>query len=386
MRQAGFSGRIVMVGDEPWRPYERPPLSKAALTDPALPEPQYFHAESKYAELGVEIMRGVRAEAIDVQARRVRLGDGTPLPFERLLIATGGRARQLTIPGAKFAHTLRTYDEAKALRGALAQVAHVVCIGAGVIGLEIASSARKGGAAVTVLEAAALPMGRCVSREGAEYIDALHKSNGVEIRYGIGAAAIEQAAGNMFRVVASDGSHIECGLVVAAVGMERNDQLARDAGIATANGILVDETGQSSIPGIYAAGDVAAFKHADTGKHVRLESWQHAQNHGVTVGKTMAGTPTRYDDIPWFWTDQHGVNFQVLGLPAEAARTVVRPRSDASPFTCLHLSEDGTICGMTAANNPRDIRAGKTFVKQKLKADPALVADPAVPFQKIAVR
>lgn len=381
MRKQGFAGRILMIGAETYRPYERPPLSKNVLTASPLPAPQYFHDEGKFRQLDIDFVPGVVAEEIDLAAARIRFSGGQA-PFDKLLIATGGRARRLDIPGADLAISLRTYDEACRIRDALARTPRVVCIGAGVIGLEIASSARRLGCAVTVLEAGPAPMGRCVSREGADFIEGLHRSAGVEIRYGVKVVAIE-GTDSALSVICADSDSVEGQLVVSAVGLRRNDELAQAAGIATSNGILVDAFGQSSADSVYAAGDVAAFMSPSAGTHLRLESWQHAQNHGAAVGRAICGAGSAYDEIPWFWTDQHGINLQVLGAAAEAARTVVRPADDGSPFTALHLADDDTILGLSAANNPRAIRTAKSLIRQRARIDPALAADPGLPLANI---
>jgi len=325
MRQAGFTGRILLLGDETWRPYERPPLSKAALTADAEPEPLYFHPADRYAELGIELMLGASVEAVLPKEGRVRLRDGRSLPYDRLLLATGGRARHLPFPGGEHALYLRTLEDARLIRARLRHARRVACIGAGVIGLELASSAHALGATVTVLEAAAAPMGRCVSPEGAAFVARLHRAAGVTLRVNVG---------------------------------------------------------RTSEPGIYAAGDVAAFFHPLYGRRIRLESWRHAQNHGLAVGKAMCGETIPYDDVPWFWTDQHGVNLQVAGLPAEAVHTVVR-QDTAKGFAAVHLDADGGVVGVTAAGNPREIRAGTALIRAHAKPDRARLADPSVPLQSL---
>ena len=200
----------------------------------------------------------------------------------------------------------------------------MLCIGAGVIGLEIASSARARGCEVTVLEALPRAMGRAVSPEGAAFIEALHRDAGVALHFEVIVDRLDQAADGGVAVTCRDGRRFAADLVVAGVGMQRNLALAEAAGLALEGGIVVDECGRTSAPDIYAAGDVTAFFHPLFGRRLRLESWRHAQNHGIAVGKAMCGDTTPYDDVPWFWTDQHGVNLQVAGLPADAARTVVR--------------------------------------------------------------
>ncbi|MDE2582930.1 MAG: FAD-dependent oxidoreductase [Rhodospirillales bacterium] len=382
MRQAGFGGRIVLIGAEAHRPYERPPLSKSVLTAAVEPAVSWFHDPSRYLDLQIDLLLGTAAASIDVAARRVVLRDGREIAWDRLLLATGGRARPLAVPGGERALLLRTLEDARAIRARLDGARRVVCIGAGVIGLEIAASARARGAAVTVLEAADRPMGRSVSAEGAAFVAGLHRANGVDLRCGVAVAAIERQGDGSEVVACADGAAFPADLVVAGVGMERNLALAEAAGIATDRGVLVDEHTRTSAEGVFAAGDVAAFPHPLFGPRLRLESWRHAQNHGIAAGQAMAGAGKPYDDIPWFWTDQFGVNLQVAGLPALAARTVVRV--DAPPaFVAVHLTADDRVVGVTAAGAPRDIRAGTALIRAGRTADAAQLADPAVPLQKL---
>lgn len=384
MRQAGFTGRILVVGEETWLPYERPPLSKAMLTADPQPGVQHFHDPAKYEAQRIEFLLGMPVVFLDVASRRIELGDGRVLSYDRLLLATGGRARLLGVPGGERALLLRTVDQALALRQRLASARRVVCIGAGVIGLEIAASARALGAEVTVLEAALAPMGRSVSPEGARFISELHARHGVVLRCGVIVKALEREADRSERVIYGEAEAVPADIVVAGVGMERHLALAEQAGLDVDGGIVVDAFGQTSAPGVYAAGDVAAFPHPLYGQRLlRLESWRHAQNHGIAVGRAMAGAPVAYDDVPWFWTDQHGVNLQVAGLPTEAARTLLR---GPGAFTAIHLAEDGTVVGITAADNAREIRAGTALIKARARPDPARLEDAAVPLQSLIPR
>ncbi len=383
MRQAGFAGRIVVLGEERWRPYERPPLSKAMLTAEPEPGVPYFHDAAKYQAQQIEFLLDCPVIALDVPGRRVALGDGRALSYDRLLLATGGRARHLGVPGGERALVLRTIDHAHAIRARLADARRVVCIGAGVIGLEIAASARARGAAVTVLEAGPAPMGRCVSPEGARFVAGLHARAGVDLRCNVIVEALERGPGGIEHVLCQGAPAVPADLVVAGIGMNRHLTLAEQADLTIDGGIVVDEQGRTSVPEVYAAGDVAAFPHPLYGRLVRLESWRHAQNHGIAVGRAMAGAPVPYDDVPWFWTDQHGVNLQVAGLPAEASRTVLR---GSGAFTAIHLNEGGVVVGVTAADNPREIRAGTALIKARARPDPARLADPAVPLQSLIPR
>jgi 3-phenylpropionate/trans-cinnamate dioxygenase ferredoxin reductase component len=385
MRQAGFAGRIVLIGEETWRPYERPPLSKAMLTAEPAPDVQYFHPAAKYAEQDIELMLGMGVEELDPVAHRVVLADGRALDYDRVLLATGGRARRLGVPGGEHALTLRTLEDGLAIRGRLAAARRVVCIGAGVIGLEIAASARTRGAEVTVLETLAGAMGRAVSPEGARFVERLHRDAGVDVRFAVGVERIAAEADG-FIVECRDGAVFPADLVIAGVGMQRNLALAELADLAIEGGIVVDALGRTSAEDVFAAGDVAAFFHPLFGRRLRLESWRHAQNHGIAVGKAMCGDTTPYDDVPWFWTDQLGVNLQVAGLPAEAARTIVRVDTPPSGFVAVHLAEDDRVIGVTAANAPREIRAGQALIRSGKPVDVFRVADAAVPLQQLIPR
>jgi 3-phenylpropionate/trans-cinnamate dioxygenase ferredoxin reductase subunit len=386
MRQAGFDGRILLIGDEPWRPYERPPLSKATLTDEPEPPIAYFHAAERYAEQRIELLLGTAVTELHAEDHRVKLSDGRTLSYERLLLTVGGRARRLPIHGADKALYLRTIEDARLIRARLAAARHVVCIGAGVIGLEIASSARRRGAEVTVLEALPRAMGRSVSREGAQFIETVHRAAGVMLHFDVIVDAIEETSSGEMRVVRRGGGEFNGDLVIAGVGMQRNLVLAERSGLAVEGGIVVDELGRTGAADVYAAGDITAFQHPLFARRLRLESWRHAQNHGIAVGKAMCGETAPYDDIPWFWTDQHGVNLQVAGLPADAARTIVRANTPPNAFTAVHLAEDGCVIGVTAANNPREIRAGQALIKARRPVDPAVLADPGTPLQRLIGR
>jgi NADPH-dependent 2,4-dienoyl-CoA reductase/sulfur reductase-like enzyme len=386
MRQAGFEGPILLIGEEPWRPYERPPLSKAMLTDDPEPVVTYFHTEERYAEMRIELLLGAAVTEIDTSGHSIRLADGRSYDYQRLLLTMGGRARHLPIHGGDKAHYLRTIEDARAIRVLLATARHVVCMGAGVIGLEIASSARQRGCDVTALEALPRAMGRSVSPEGAQFIESLHRNAGVALHFGVIVDAIENTSSGRFCVTCRGGGEFIGDLVIAGVGMQRNLTLAEHANLALEGGIVVDELGQTSASDVYAAGDITAFHHPVFDRRLRLESWRHAQNHGIAVGKAMCGDATPYADIPWFWTDQHGVNLQVTGLPADAARTIVRANAPPKVFTAVHLAEDSSVIGVTAANNPQEIRAGQALIKSRRSVDPVAIANPNVSLQRLIGR
>lgn len=378
MREADFAGRILMVGEEPHRPYERPPLSKELLTVDPEPPVAYFHDARRYQENAIDLMLGTRVAAVDPTAHRVALSDGRNIPFDRLLFATGSRPRRLDIRGGETILYLRTLEDARHIRARLVPNSRIVCIGAGVIGLEIASSARKRGCEVTVIEAAGGAMGRMLAPEMADYMVRLHRANGVALHFNAGVTAVEGE-----RVICNGAPTLFADCVIAGIGVLRNTELAEAAGIAVDRGIVTDEFGRTSAPDIFAAGDVAAFWHPLFQRHLRLESWRHAQNHGLAVGRVMAGGTKPYDEIPWFWTDQHGVNVQVAGLPEECVRTVPRGEMEAPSFAAFHLDAENRLVAATGVNAPREVRAAQSIIRARRPVDPAALADVKTPLQRL---
>jgi NADPH-dependent 2,4-dienoyl-CoA reductase/sulfur reductase-like enzyme len=378
MRAARFGGRILLIGDEAERPHERPPLSKDMLTAPEEPGLSYFHSEARYAESSVELLCGVAVDVIEPEAHMLRLADGQRLSYTRLLLATGGRARSLALPGAEQVLYLRTVDDARRIRARLMPGTRIVCIGAGVIGLEIAASARARGCDVTVIEAAATVMGRSLTQNMAEWLAQLHRDAGVVLRLSTTVAAI--TAGH---VVCSNGDAIPADAVIAGIGMERNTGLAEAAGITLDGGIAVDEHGRTSAADVFAAGDVAAFWVPRLRRRMRLESWRHAQDHGIAVGRAMVGVPSTYDEVPWFWTDQHGVNLQVAGSAEGVARIVIRGDAQGASFSSWNLDHSGALIGAVGVNAPRDVRAAQSLIRAGVAIDPALLADQGVPLQRL---
>lgn len=379
MREAGYPGHILLLGDEAHAPYERPPLSKTALTGEALPVATHFYPQSRYAERDITLLLGVAAVGLDPAGRRLHMADGRTLAFDQLLLATGGRARRLTGHGSGRVLSLRTLDDAHALHRQLLGSRPLVCIGAGVIGLEVASSARARGGAVTVIEAAPRVMGRAATEHIAGRLVRLHCNHGVRLLLSTEVAAIEDA-----HVACADGTRIEADIVVAGIGMDRNVALAEQAGLELDAGIVVDAWGATSAPGIFAAGDVAAFWHPRLGRRLRLESWRHAQNHGIAVGRVMAGGREPYDEVPWFWTDQHGVNLQVAGLPDDTMTAVFRGDPEGDSFSVFHLDADGRMLGATGWNAPRDVRAGTMLIGCGRPVASAALRDASVNLQSYA--
>ncbi|MBB5755186.1 NAD(P)/FAD-dependent oxidoreductase [Prosthecomicrobium pneumaticum] len=385
MREAGFAGRIMLVGDEPHLPYERPPLSKEVIVSEAEPAPTFIGSAERFASLGITLRLGTAVEAIDPKAQRLLLSTGETLAYDRLLLATGGTARRLPVPGAEHALGLRTLDEARLIRARLKAARAVVCIGAGVIGLEIAASAGALGCTVTVIEAGQGAMERCLVPEIARFMEAVHRDAGTTLRFGEAVAGIERLGDGRFCVATRSGPAVEADCVIAGIGLERNVALAKSAGLGGEGAIDVDAFGRTSDGAIYAAGDVAAFWHPLFKARLRLENWRHAQNHGTAVGRAMAGGTEPYADLPWFWTDQFGINLQVCGFPLRAAETVIRGDLATRSFVALHLDAAGTVIAATTANRGRDMRAAMKLITAGRPIDRRKVADEAVPTQALAL-
>lgn len=383
IRQARFRGRILILGDESLQPYERPPLSKDVLVGEKV-APTFLCREARYAEQDVEVQLNALAAEIDLDTQRLHLANGGTVAYDKLLLATGGRPRQLTIPGGEHVSYLRTYAQALKMRTALRGARRVLCIGGGVIGLEIAASARALGCEVIVVESGPFLMGRCLAQSEATFIQGLHEDAGVDVRLSTSIVGVERnASTRALNATLSDGGIVDADYVVAGIGMERNVELAAAAGIAVENGILVDESGRTSAPRVFAAGDVAAFLHPLFGR-LRLESWHHAQGHGTLVGHVMAGGEGQYEDVPRFWTDQYSTNLQVAGTVAEATYTALRGDRTLRKFTAVHLGSDGRVVGVTVANNPREIRPALKMIRDRCRPDLSTLSNAEVPLEKVA--
>ncbi len=353
MRAAGFAGRVTLVGEEPHLPYERPPLSKEALLDPSAPATPCLTAEDAEA-LGAALRLGVRATAIETSARVVTLEDGTALTFDALLVTTGGRARRLSVPGAELPGVfhLRTIEDAGAIAAALRRARRVVVVGGGFIGLELASAARRLGAAVTLLEQAPELMARLLPAPVGRAFRRLAEENGVEVHRGCAVRAIEPHGQALF--VTAGESRFEADVVLVGVGLEPAVELAAAAGCVLAAGALrVDTEQRTSVPGLWAAGDCAAHPEAIGGQTRRLESWQNAEDSGAAAGRSIAGAAPSPRRVPWFWSDQFGVNIQMLGVPGPTDRVAREGRV----MFCVRA--DGAVGAVIAFGDAQAIRAAR---------------------------
>jgi NADPH-dependent 2,4-dienoyl-CoA reductase/sulfur reductase-like enzyme len=383
LRAAGFQGSVVLVGEETLPPYERPPLSKDVLAGKAAPETTFLRPAESYAELGVELRLGVRVHAINPKSRQVQLGDGSALPYDRLLLATGARARRLAIAGADSPeiHHVRDMADSLRLRTALSPDARVLIIGAGFIGLEVAATARVAGCAVTVLESAPHPLARVAPPEIGAFFTELHRAQGVDLRMGSSVTAIEPGTPSL--AYTNAGEAIEADIIVIGVGALPNTELAEEAGLDVADGIVTDSFCRTSDPAIFAAGDATRHLNPLLGRHIRLEAWQNAQNQAIAAARTMAGQPTEHAEIPWFWTDQYDVNMQFAGAPLSWDQIVWRGPPAARRSSAFLLRE-GVVVGGICINNGREMRPIRQLIAAARATDPAALADPAVKLVELA--
>jgi len=378
LRKMGFEGRLVMIADEIHLPYERPPLSKAVLSGDADIDTVRLFGTDDFASLAVEAWQPDVAVEIDREQRIVRTQSGREVHYDRLVIATGGAARKLPASLVKTDHIayLRTLDEASALGERLRKGKHVLVIGGGWIGLEVAATARKLGVAATVVEGAPRLCARSVPPAVSDFLLELHRSNGVEVRLNAALTSLDthpDDAGAV-RATLAGGTTLDADFAVAGIGLTPHTSLAEAAGLPVSDGIVVDEHGMTGDPRIFACGDVANHPSAWLKRRVRLESWANAQNQAIVVAKAALGQFEPYAEIPWFWSDQYDVNLQILGdIPADA-QLVVRGDVKARRATLFYVA-DGGVRGVIAINTPRDLKLARKWMTQGRTVDVAALAD-----------
>lgn len=385
LRSEGFGGRIVLIGDEAHRPYERPPLSKSVLAGEALPETTSLQKPEAFDALNVDWRPGVSATRIDSAARRLHLSGGDVVGYDKLILCTGGRARRLGIPGSELpgVFTLRNLDDAAALGAALMPGRRLLVIGGGWIGLEVASTARRKGLEVTVVEAMQRLCERTVPSEISGYLLRLHASHGVHVELGMGIERLAQDAdGNGLIATLADGRTLACDVVLAGIGLIANDELAREAGLRCEGGIVVDSQCRSSDPDILAAGDVAVWHCERAGRRMRLESWQNAQEQGIAAARSALGIAVDHQPLPWFWSDQYGINLQIFGMPAPGHRAVVRGDMESDSFVVFFL-DGGKVAAALGPNAARDLRFARRLIERGTEVTPEQLADLQVPLSRL---
>ena len=385
LRAAGFAGRIVLVGEETHPPYERPPLSKAAIVDADDPAPVVIGDGGRLAELGVERIAGVAALAIDRGARRLELADGRALAYDALVLATGARARALPLRGAELALTLRTFEDAVRIREHIRAARRVVVVGGGFIGLEIAASARSLGREVTLLEADSRLLRRSTPEPLAAALEARHAAEGVEIVKSVRIERIEATARGF--VIHTGAGVREADVVVAGVGAAPRVELAQSAGLDVDNGVLVDGSLRTSDPAIYAIGDCANFPHPlFGGRRLRLEAWRNAFDQGAHVARALLGESEPFAALPWFWSDQYDLTLQIVGV-AEAAASVIARDLGGGAQMLFHLDAEGRIVAAGALGGidktAKEIKLAERMIARRATPSPAALADPAASLKKM---
>jgi len=383
LRAEGFKGRVVLIGEEKYLPYERPPLSKDALLGEAELDSTYFWPPETYPELNFETMLGVRATAIDRAAKQVTLDNGDVLAYDRLAITTGTRPRRLPIDGADLAgvHYLRTMDDTLAIQADAKNGAVALIVGGGWIGLEVAATLSKLGCKSVVVEFADRLCGRAVTPEISAWMLDFHKGHGIDVRLNTGVERFE-GDGALQRAILSDGATIVCTLAVVGIGVLPNVEIAAEAGIEIDNGIKVDDLCRTSDPKIFSAGDVTNHPNARLGKRIRLESWENAQNQGIAAGKSMLDKGESYSEIPWFWSDQHDANIQMIGLPEAWDEVATRGDTGDNEFMTIYL-KDSKIIGAISVNNPRDLRFAKRLMQAGKPVSATDIADTSIKMQAL---
>lgn len=377
LRDEGFGGRIVLLGDEPGLPYGRPPLSKAYLLGKADEAGLLLRNAAFFAERRIELRPETRVVAVERDARQVLLSTGEALGYDHLVLATGARNRPLPVPGAELDGVvqLRTLADAEAIRLRLAGLGRAVVVGAGFIGLEFAAVAASLGIAVTVLEATARPMSRALSLPMSDFFREAHERAGVELQFGAVVNRITGEGGRATGVETADGRHFAADLVLVAIGVVPNMELAAETGLAVANGIVVDSLLSTADPAVSAIGDCAAYPSPFAGgAPTRLESVQNAVDHARTVAARLVGRSAPYAAVPWFWSDQGPLKLQIAGLPVPHADTVLRGDPATGGFS-VFCYEGGRLLGVESVNKPADHMIARRLLSKGLAITPDEAGD-----------
>jgi 3-phenylpropionate/trans-cinnamate dioxygenase ferredoxin reductase subunit len=385
LREEGFDGRVLLVGAEPHAPYDRPPLSKDYLRGESAPGAPQVEPRAAYADKGIELMTGAEAVSLDPAAHRLGLADGRTIAYDRLLIATGAVPRRPPIPGAELdgVMTLRTLDDSDRLRRLLRRGGRLAIVGGGWIGCEVAASAQQLGCDVTLVELAARPLERVLGPQLGEFYAGVHRSHGVELLTGAQVAAIG-GRGAVERLQLADGRSVACDAVVLGVGVAPATRLARAAGLAIADGVVVDERLAADAPDVFAAGDVASALHPRYGRHVRVEHWANALEQGPAAARAMLGAGTPYDRLPYFFSDQYDVGMEYAGLHGAGDRLVVRGALEPAGFQAFWLDAEGRLTAGMHVNDWDAVEPIKRLVGGGAGVDAVRLGDLSVPLDELA--
>lgn len=385
LRQYGHEGRIVLIGDEPLLPYQRPPLSKAWLKGEADADSLSLKPADWYAENKVMLRLGGVAERINRSEKTVTLASGEVIPYDFLVLATGARARELPIPGADFAGVLalRTAADAEQLKNALGPDKRLAVVGGGYVGLEAAASARALGSHAMVIERESRVLARVACETLSHFFQDYHGKHGVAFELNAGVAAFEGKDGHVTGVRFNDGRAVACDVALVGVGAVPNDELAKDAGLSTVNGVVVDLEARTEDPSIFAIGDVTHRPLPLYDRQFRLESVPNALEQAKQAASAILGRPGPAPETPWFWSDQYDLKLQIAGLPFDADRQVVRGDVAAAKFAVFHLKGD-VIQAVEAVNAPPEFMAGKQLIAKRTPVDANKLADPSVSMKEVA--
>ena len=383
LREEGADGDVILIGAEREPPYERPPLSKAYLRgdvpfDKALVRPAAF-----YTEHGIQTMFGTRASRIDPSARVVELEDHRRVPFDALLIATGGRNRRVTIPGGDLegVYGLRTVEDADRIRTEIVAGRRAVVVGMGFIGSEVAASLRLKGLDVVAIDPSKTPLFRVLGEEVGQTLAELHRAHGVRTIFEDTVAAFEGTR-RVGCIVTKGGLRLECDFAVVGIGIEPAVEMLGASGIQVDNGVVVDEYCQTNVGGIYAAGDVANHYHPVFDRRIRVEHWQNAIKQGAAAARNMLGKRIAYDEIHWFWSDQYDANLQYAGFHTKWEQLVVRGRLDSGSFLACYVNE-GRIDAAVGLNRAKDVRRVMPLIKSRRAVDLEQLGDEGVDLRSL---
>ncbi|HWM80273.1 MAG TPA: FAD-dependent oxidoreductase [Methylomirabilota bacterium] len=383
LREGGFDGEIHLIGEESHLPYNRPPLSKGYLRGEERFADQLVHPEGMYAERDITLRLGRRATGIDPQRKIVRLNGGEEIPYDRLLVTTGGRNRSLSAPGADLQgiFQLRTVEDCDRIRAAARPGSHAVVIGLGFIGSEVTASLRQLGVEVVAVGDHPVPLARVLGKEVGAVLADIHREKGVELILEDSVAAFE-GAGTVERVRTKKGRMLECGLVIAGIGIAPNSELLAAAGAAVDNGVLVDERCRTSLPDVYAAGDVANHLHPIFGR-LRVEHWNNGQHQGRAAARSMLGVAEPYAYVHSFWSDQYEHVIEYVGFAADWDRLVFRGRPQGRKFLGFYM-KNGIVraaVGLNRGGDPEDpkpdgeLRAAASLIRGRVPVDPVTLAN-----------
>ncbi len=374
LRQKGFDGQLTLIGDEPYHPYQRPPLSKKFLAGELSIERLLIRPPRFFADKDINLLLNTRVQALELQTRRLLLGDGRTLGYDKLLLALGSRPRRLAVPGHDLSgiHYLRNIDDVVAIRRDLQPGRQLVVVGGGYIGLEVAAIAIQLGLQVTVIEALDRLMARVVSPVVSRFYQQRHEAAGVTVRCDTPVAAFTGGK-KVSGVRTAGGAEFPCDLVIAGIGVAPETRLAASAGLACDNGISVDELARTTNPRVFAAGDCTSHPNAALGRRIRLESVQNASDQAKAAALNMLGASTAYTELPWFWSDQYDLKLQIAGLARSDCQQVIRGEVREGSFAVLHLA-DGRLLATEAVNRSRAFIASKKLIVAGVSVDPAALA------------